>query len=68
MNTPRDLLNLLSEREGLQLAESEVNNPNLVDQWKANLTETELQVLDVYDRAVQRWYEMAIEEHQSGRH
>ena len=54
---PRDLLNLLAEREALQLVDSETNDTALLRDWERDLTGTEAQVLAAYDRAVERWRE-----------
>lgn len=55
------LLTVISTREALQLAELETNNSCLVDEWKESLSDMERHILEVYDNAVLRAYEDAVE-------
>lgn len=63
MNAPTrfkviDILNLLSHREAVLMAESELAGSNCsVEEWKSTLNETEREVLSVYERSVQRSYD-----------
>ncbi|TVO70867.1 hypothetical protein FHP88_15545 [Sedimenticola selenatireducens] len=53
-----DLLNLLSHREAVQRAESELAGSNCsVEDWKNTLQETEREVLKVYEHSVQRAFD-----------
>lgn len=62
------LLTVISTREALQLAESVTGNTNLVDEWKEGLPDMERQILEVYDNAVLRAYEDAVEVHRQNQH
>lgn len=57
--TPQaDLFNLLSHREALLLAESELaGSYGSVDQWKASLSDAEREVLESYDLEVQQAFD-----------
>lgn len=63
-----DLLNLLAMREGLVEAEAELNNPQLVDEWLGRLTDDQRQLLEVYDRSVERAKDDALYSYREGMH
>ncbi|MEW8494274.1 MAG: hypothetical protein AB2604_10750 [Candidatus Thiodiazotropha taylori] len=63
------LLTVISTREALQLAESQSPGyPNLVDKWKETLSQTELELLEVYDNAVLRALEDTLEQCRQNQH
>ncbi|MEW8522516.1 MAG: hypothetical protein AB2552_05635 [Candidatus Thiodiazotropha endolucinida] len=63
------LLTVISTREALLLAEGQLPGyPSLVDEWKESLSDMERQLLEVYDNAVLRALEDAIEMHQQNQH
>ncbi len=53
-----DILNLLSYREAVLMAEGELAGaPCSLETWTAQLNDTEREFLEVYDRSVQRAYD-----------
>ncbi|MCU7934155.1 MAG: hypothetical protein KZQ99_04650 [Candidatus Thiodiazotropha sp. (ex Dulcina madagascariensis)] len=63
------LLTVISTREALQLAESELlGASDLLAEWHQGLSEMERGILKVYDNAVQRALNDIIDQHQRNRH
>ncbi|MBA1443787.1 MAG: hypothetical protein M3H12_02590 [Chromatiales bacterium] len=63
-----DLLSLLAMREGLEEAETELNNTQLVDEWLNRLTDDQRQLLEDYDRSVVRAKDDALYSYREGMH
>jgi len=64
-----DVLNLLSYREAILTAESQVAGVTCsLESWKAELNDTEREFLEVYDRSVKRAYDDIISVSTGGLH